>query len=695
MLNPRIGKPRWDDDSPPRRGGGSPDGRAGRGGGERRREWEDAAALAPPRSAGRGRLYATTPGGTRRVAWRDEASTSTPSVRGGRGNLEDVREMSADRSGGGGGGGASRERGRGRAFGARVILDSDSDKSEDDLFVGTPSGGSRWGGNVGGGVGRLARRFEEDEASPEVTAGWGGKPWRAWGGKTPGGASDMSSEWATPRSVRYDDEDYPMEDVIYDTPATEMSELPAHAHRGRAPVVAAAYHRAVAAANSNFVSARHSSLSRVSRGAAAAPAAVAAAAVAAAADNELIRALEAQHAASVDRIQALQTTLDVREVQLSESKGALKEVQTRLVGALAAVGDDVEAVEDIAGANGDGLVGRAEEDARGGQQGDEAMLLLRQYEREMKRMARDIEEIKREKLGGNSAAVPMIRQEKSDDLSGSRVRAETPAETPAEAQIRAQTQAKAQSEAQSLLSKVTSTSRPARPPQTETETETRPPTPSRPSTSQPPSASVPPSSLGTTSTRGMVLPLGTTGRHNFVDSPMRLQRSEAEVRPSVTPAPPPATTSVPNPASGFGTVSPTPSSRASSPSGVKSRVRWQHPEHLDLENTSQATAAQTSIPRWPGRTSVDKIKTKETAPRSPRSSSPSLSEAAYLWSGRRDRGGGNSRPSPRNTPRSSRASVGKWSPTTTPSQRSSKLSRTASVTQLAASIMHKLVRTQR
>jgi hypothetical protein len=300
--------------------------------------------------------------------------------------------MSAERSGGGGGNGNG---GRGKnnggwgrpQFGGRAILNDGSDNSDEDLFIGTPNsssggGGGRGGyarpsssgggGRSGGGGGGGGRRREE--ASPEVTAGWGGKPWRAWGGKTPGGDSDMSSEWATPWSRRdhdhdaYDEQQYPEEDYMYpDTPASERSRVPARPLR--TPAAAAAYNQAVAAANAAKASAgdgglaarAHSQLSRVSRGLAASPAAVAAAAVAAASDSKLIEMLESQHSASVGQIQALQTTLDVRSVQLSESKGALKEVQHRLVGALAAVGDDLEAVEDVAGASGDGVVGRAAE----------------------------------------------------------------------------------------------------------------------------------------------------------------------------------------------------------------------------------------------------------------------------------------------------------------------------------------------
>ena len=59
---------------------------------------------------------------------------------------------------------------------------------------------------------------DDDPRTPEgISDGWDGKPWRAWGGHTPGRHSDRSSEWGTPGVPRY----------------------PPHAHRGFRPSVTA------------------------------------------------------------------------------------------------------------------------------------------------------------------------------------------------------------------------------------------------------------------------------------------------------------------------------------------------------------------------------------------------------------------------------------------------------------------------
>ena len=62
-----------------------------------------------------------------------------------------------------------------------------------------------------------------------------------------------------------------------------------------------------------------SPLSRISRGASAAPAAVGSE------DRHLIDFLEQQHAHSNGRIRALQSTLDLRESQLGETRSALRQ----------------------------------------------------------------------------------------------------------------------------------------------------------------------------------------------------------------------------------------------------------------------------------------------------------------------------------------------------------------------------------
>ena len=103
------------------------------------------------------RHYAVTPGGTRRVVWRDEYASVEDASLVPRTSLEEVREMSVDRS---------------------------------------PTATYRpWDPHVRG-----------DPSTPppvKTSEGWGGKPWKAWGGRTPGGYSDRSSEWSdTPLSRR-------------------------------------------------------------------------------------------------------------------------------------------------------------------------------------------------------------------------------------------------------------------------------------------------------------------------------------------------------------------------------------------------------------------------------------------------------------------------------------------------------------
>ena len=99
-----------------------------------------------------------TPGGTRRVVWRDEfASADAVSRSPGRPSLEEVREMSVDRS-------------------PTATYRPSAPPSYDDPRTPPPA---------------------------RTSEGWGGKPWKAWGGRTPGGYSDRSSEWSdTPTSRR-------------------------------------------------------------------------------------------------------------------------------------------------------------------------------------------------------------------------------------------------------------------------------------------------------------------------------------------------------------------------------------------------------------------------------------------------------------------------------------------------------------
>ena len=105
------------------------------------------------------RHYAVTPGGTRRVVWRDEfASADAVSRSPGRPSLEEVREMSVDRSP------------------TATYRPASSSSSYDDPRTPPPA---------------------------RTSEGWGGKPWKAWGGRTPGGYSDRSDEWSdTPTSRR-------------------------------------------------------------------------------------------------------------------------------------------------------------------------------------------------------------------------------------------------------------------------------------------------------------------------------------------------------------------------------------------------------------------------------------------------------------------------------------------------------------
>ena len=105
------------------------------------------------------RHYAVTPGGTRRVVWRDEfASADAVSRSPGRPSLEEVREMSVDRS-------------------PTATYRPSAPPSYDDPRTPPPA---------------------------RTSEGWGGKPWKAWGGRTPGGYSDRSSEWSdTPTSRKF------------------------------------------------------------------------------------------------------------------------------------------------------------------------------------------------------------------------------------------------------------------------------------------------------------------------------------------------------------------------------------------------------------------------------------------------------------------------------------------------------------
>jgi hypothetical protein len=200
---------------------------------------------------------------------------------------------------------------------------------------------------------------------------------------------------------------------------------------------------------------------------------------------------------------------------------------------------------------------------------DEGVLLLQQYEREMKRMARQIEEIKTGKPAGGTSAggepVPRIVDGERKG-GGQRVVSIAPPQHAPNLAIRIG------------VGEV-------RPPQTSQ---------SRQSV---------PSSTAATGTR--------TGGGNS-NAPLAPQPTPASAttpgagagyQSSARPAPPPATTPGPGPFPAGGSAAlmpPSPSSPSSPSAGVKPRVRWQHPEHLDLENASSAAAPQSSAPRWPG-----------------------------------------------------------------------------------------------
>ena len=144
------------------------------------------------------RHYAVTPGGTRRVVWRDEfASADAVSRSPGRPSLEEVREMSVDRS-------------------PTATYRPSAPPSYDDPRTPPPA---------------------------RTSEGWGGKPWKAWGGRTPGGYSDRSSEWSdTPTSRRdisiVDEDDVDNDAARPSTPAPAPEPAPPPSTRVANPATA-------------------------------------------------------------------------------------------------------------------------------------------------------------------------------------------------------------------------------------------------------------------------------------------------------------------------------------------------------------------------------------------------------------------------------------------------------------------------
>ena len=186
---------------------------------------------------------------------------------------------------------------------------------------------------------------DDDPRTPEgISDGWDGKPWRAWGGHTPGRHSDRSSEWGTPGVLRYDlDGDGDIVDVEIAkserTPSTPREYLYASssfdqrdADEARARDVAA-------------ISAAFDARDEASRRA----------------REEIMDVLEEVHSRSASTIRALRDALDAREGQLAEREGALREVRRRLVGTITAMSGDA----DEFGGRVEWRVGGTEERSRG------------------------------------------------------------------------------------------------------------------------------------------------------------------------------------------------------------------------------------------------------------------------------------------------------------------------------------------
>ena len=183
---------------------------------------------------------------------------------------------------------------------------------------------------------------DDDPRTPEgISDGWDGKPWRAWGGHTPGRHSDRSSEWGTPGVLRYDlDGDVDVEIAKSErTPSTPREYLYASssfdqrdADEARARDVAA-------------ISAAFDARDEASRRA----------------REEIMDVLEEVHSRSASTIRALRDALDAREGQLAERAGALREVRRRLVETITAMSGDADGF----GGRVEWRVGDTEERSRG------------------------------------------------------------------------------------------------------------------------------------------------------------------------------------------------------------------------------------------------------------------------------------------------------------------------------------------
>ena len=167
---------------------------------------------------------------------------------------------------------------------------------------------------------------DDDPRTPEgISDGWGGKPWRAWGGHTPGRHSDRSSEWGTPGVRRYHlDLDL---DVDVDLGiALERASLSTPREHASSPSFDQRDADEERARDFAAVSAAFDARDEASRRA----------------REEIMDVLEEIHSRSASKIRALRNALDAREGQLAESVGALREVQRRLAGTLAAVSGDAD-----------------------------------------------------------------------------------------------------------------------------------------------------------------------------------------------------------------------------------------------------------------------------------------------------------------------------------------------------------------
>ena len=177
--------------------------------------------------------------------------------------------------------------------------------------------------------------------------GWGGKPWRAWGGHTPGRYSDRSSEWGTPGVRRFGGETSarggsPLGDAATPPPpdfsvaASPTPRFPAHeleAEHARARLQV----EAILDEHREEANRRGRELVEATAGAAREHAERGAEATRRA-RGEIVDFLEEAHARSASKIAELQEALETREWQLDASVEALREVQRRLEGALDATG---------------------------------------------------------------------------------------------------------------------------------------------------------------------------------------------------------------------------------------------------------------------------------------------------------------------------------------------------------------------